>query len=185
MATKTFDITGDIQSHLRERFAPQNVKSQIVEPVEKIVTQRVKEFSANQKQITGRGMPALSRTYSNLKEDLTGSSKADLRFGFDDDGNRKPRAMDSLYSQVGSDGDKYVIGYGFDASANSPEETADEYMLKLQRGTYAAGGEKRKWFPEDRDASSPGVESITNDVNRIIKTHLRFGKTLVRNITLG
>lgn len=185
ISTSTFNLTGDVQAHLKERLTDSKIRSEILKPAEEIVTFRVKEFSRNEKQITGQQMPALSRTYSNLKKDLAGSSRADLRFGYNEEGGRKARAMDSMYTQTTRNGNKHVIGYGFNPAANAPDKSADEYMLDLQRGDYAPGGDKRKWFPENKDSRTPGVQAITRDVEQIISTHLRFGKTLVRNITLG
>lgn len=185
ISTSTFNLTEDVQAHLKERLTDSKIRSEILKPVEELVTLRIKEFSRNEKQITGQQMPALSRTYSNLKKDLTGSSRADLRFGYDKEGGKKARAMDSMYTQTTRSGNNHVIGYGFDSTANATDKSADKYMLELQRGEYAPGGEKRKWFPENRDSRTPGVQAITRDVEQIISTHLRFGKTLVKTITLG
>lgn len=183
MATKKFDITGDVQKHIKSRMKGSSFKSNVIDQTDQILQHRIRQNSDASKQITGANMPSLGSGYAKKKQSLTGSSKPDLRYGFDDSGKKKDHALDMLYSQVDKSGDDYNIGYGFRSSANNQGKSADQYMLENQYGT---GGRKgaRKWFPEEDIANTSGVQSLTSTVSRLIQGHLNSGR-ITKTITLG
>lgn len=183
MATKTFDVTGDVRKHVQSRVRGASFKSNVVDQTDEMLQRRIRQNSEASKQITGQSMPPLGSGYAKRKQQLTGSSRPDLRYGFDDSDRPKDHALDMLYSQVDERGSNYTIGYGFRSSANNENKTADQYMLENQRGAGQRRG-PRKWFPEEEISNTAGVQSLTSTVSRIIEGHLNKG-TITKNITLG
>ena len=106
-----------------------------------------------------------------------------MRYGFDDSNKPKDHALDMLYSQSSKTGSDYNIGYGFRSSANNEGKSADQYMLENQRGAGQRRG-ARKWFPEEDIARTPGVQSLTSTVSRLIEQQISKG-TVTKTITLG
>jgi hypothetical protein len=183
MATKTFDVTGDVQKHIKSRVRGTSFKSSVLDEVDQSLQSTIKNNSEGSKQITGQSMPPLGVGYADRKQKLTGSSRPDLRYGFDDSDRKKDHALDMLYSQVDDQGGNFNIGYGFRSSADNEGKSADQYMLENQRGAGQRRG-PRKWFPEEDISTTAGVQSITSTVSRLIEGHLNKG-TITKNITLG
>jgi len=183
MATKTFDVMGDVRKHVQSRVRGNSFKSNVIDKTDQVVQNKIRSNSEASRQITGQSMPPLGSGYAERKQKLTGSSRADLRYGFDDSGRPKNHALDMLYSEVNLQDDNYTIGYGFRSSANNEGKTADQYMLENQRGAGQRRG-PRKWFPEEDISNTQGVQALTNEVRRLIETHLDRG-TITKKITLG
>ena len=183
MATKTFDVIGDVQKHIQSRMRSSSFESNVIDKTDEILQRRIRQNSEQGKQITGASMPPLGSGYAQRKQQLTGSSRPDLRYGFDDSDKPKDHALDMLYSQSSKSGNDYNIGYGFRSSADNEGKSADQYMLENQRGAGQRRG-ARKWFPEEDIARTPGVQSLTSTVSRLIEQQISKGR-VTKTITLG
>lgn len=107
----------------------------------------------------GNPLPALSRrgepSYAEFKFEHVGNDDPDLRLGFDENGNKKPRAFDGFNADF-SDGE---IEFDFDY------QPANTYMFEHDAGEK---GQARRWQPKDTDANTDPQKQVTEKVRVIL-----------------
>lgn len=191
MATDNrINLWADVQAHINNRLQPDLFKPAVVEPARNVITRTMRERTRNEQQITGESMPPLGKTYRDKKKKMTGSSRPDLRYGFNKDDQRKAKAMDSLHTQVRDSKNGYDIGYYFSPSADDKHLSATQYMSMHQTGKLNVGQKtqstrgKRKWFPSEDVAETAGVVVLEKEVEKLISRHMNKG-AISRTIVIG